>query len=211
MSLAQLRASTFAAALAAIVVVVSGCGSLPTSPVVDAPDAGRRANLESQGAMTGTMPSDDTSESQGGTATPPPAESSAPATGTPVRQFVDLQADGGAYLRNGRWQVDVPGGAVEGPARIALTVASAKSFECELEILPGTKNQFAIPVKVTVYCQGGKPSRLANYALFRFDDATQLWIPVEGARVDIKRKTVTAWVDHFGRFMVGPAGTSIGL
>ncbi len=210
MSFAQLRAGTIVAAVAAVVVMVSGCGSLPTSPVAVSPGAGVRASNESQGAMASTMPSDETADGQGGSETPP-AGSSAPATGAPIRQVTSLQDGGSASLRNGRWQIDVPTGAVEGPARIALTVANAKSFECALEILPSTKNQFAVPVKVTVFCHGGNPSRLANFTLFCFDDASQLWVPVEDARVDTKKKTVTASIAHFGRYRVGPAGTSIGL
>jgi hypothetical protein len=113
-------------------------------------------------------------------------------------------------LANGRWQVAVPTLAIQGTASIAIGVASTSSGECDLEILPASKNKFEVPVTLTVDCSSVGTRQLANYVLWWFDPATRRWVVVEGSQVDLVHKTVSAPLSHFSRYSVGPADGKAG-
>ncbi len=116
----------------------------------------------------------------------------------------------GGSLTNGRWRVDVPPNAIQGNASIGLGVQTLLSTDCQLEIAPASANHFAVPVQLTVDCRSVPSDQLANYVIYWFNPATARWVPVEGSRVDLTRKTVSAPLAHFSRYAVGPAGGKAG-
>ncbi len=121
-----------------------------------------------------------------------------------IVRTTDLEGTTGGMLSNGRWRIDVPANAVAGTARIVLATPSAKSWGCELTILPSDKNQFDVPVQLTVNCHSIPPHRLASYAILWYNPATKGWEPVAGSQVNLKRKTVSAPLSHFSIYAVGP-------
>jgi hypothetical protein len=116
----------------------------------------------------------------------------------------------GGSLANGRWRVDVPAGAVEGNATVSLGVPNSTSGECGLEIWPADKNSFQKPVTLTVDCRSVSSDRLRTYVIHWYNPSTRQWVPVQGSRVDLTTKTVSAPLLHFSRYAVGPLGTKAG-
>jgi hypothetical protein len=119
-----------------------------------------------------------------------------------VVRVLNLVGSLGGSLTNGRWRVDVPAGAVDGDATVTLGVPTTTSDNCQLEILPTTKNHFATPARLTVTCPGVPSSALSNYTIFWLDPATRKWVPVEST-VDLNAKTVSAPLQHFSTYCVG--------
>jgi hypothetical protein len=116
----------------------------------------------------------------------------------------------GGTLTNGRWRVDVPANAIEGTASIGLGVQSSASADCHLEILPATQNHFAVPVRLTADCGSVPSDQLAHYVIFWYDPGTGKWVPVAGSAVDLAHKAVSAPLQHFSRYAVGPADGKAG-
>jgi len=110
----------------------------------------------------------------------------------------------GGSLTNGRWKVTIPANAVEGDATVAIGVLSSTSSSCQLEIMPAEKNPFRIPVTLTVNCSSVPSTTLKTYVILWFDPATSTWVPVQGSKVDLVKKTVSAPLSHFSRYSVGP-------
>lgn len=171
-----------------------GCAQAPTSPEPSTPEsttAAQPADLRSgpadaapQGLLGGIIPI---------------------ATRLVVRTLNVVGSVGGS-LSNGRWQVDVPAGAVEGSATISLSVSSLTSPDCHLEIAPLSKNQFSVPVTLTADCRGVPADELAKYVIYWYNPALETWVPVSGSKVDLTQKTVSAELEHFSRYAVGPVG-----
>ena len=76
--------------------------------------------------------------------------------------------------------------------------------------MPASKNKFATPVQVTADCRSVPSSILAGYAILWYDRATRKWVPVEGSSVDLGNKTASAPLEHFSKYMVGPASGKAG-
>jgi len=123
---------------------------------------------------------------------------------------VDLAGDLGGSIENGRWDLDVPAGAIEGDARVTMTVAYIKSGDCTMAIVPADKNKFDVPALLTVDCAALTNEQLAQSVILEFDPATRRWFEVAGSSVDVPRRTVSALVDHVARYTVGPAGGKAG-
>lgn len=203
----MMRTSPKRLALAAALTMFTGCGALPTAPLdtnraaLPAPTARPRAS---------TMPIDD----------PAPADHAAPPS-TPLVVLPDgigsglneraalLAADVGGTLRNGRWRIEVPAGAVTGTARYSVAVSGAKAGVVELGIAPEEMNHFAVPVRLVADCRGVPPKQLATWFISWYDPDTNTWVRVPGSAVDAKKKTVSAPLAHFSTYCVGPeAGRS---
>ncbi len=122
-----------------------------------------------------------------------------------VYKVLDIVGSIGGSLTNGRWRVDVPPGAIDGNARISLGVVSSLSPSCQLEISPADKNHFNTPVRLTVNCSSVPTDILRTYAIFWYDPATSTWTPVAGSTVDLTKKTVSAPLQHFSAYAVGPS------
>lgn len=112
----------------------------------------------------------------------------------------------GGSLTNGRWRVDVPPNAVSGTATISIGVASLTSPSCQLGITPDSLNHFAVPVKLTVDCSSVPLDQLQNYVIYWYDPSTGIWTPVANSTVDLQAKTVSAPLQHFSQYSVGPTG-----
>jgi hypothetical protein len=185
--IATLLLGTFAVGLA------SGCMDLTTAPVVPQPVAveasGRTAQSEGLiGSVIGLI-------------------------GGVVRllfRVLTIVGNVGGSLSNGRWRVDVPAGAFDGSADIKLGVATSTSPNCQLEISPADKNHFSTPVRLTADCSSIPSDQLKNYIIYWANPQTRSWDPVAGSTVDLNRKTVSAPLQHFSGYSVGPAGGKAG-
>jgi hypothetical protein len=186
-----------------VLVVGSGCGQAPTAPIVPA--------------------STSTSATAGVAATPGAAAQSSSllgglvgTVGTVVGGLVklvvrtlDIVGNIGGTLINGRFRVDVPAGAIDGNATISIST-SAQSPECQLDITPADRNHFAVPVKLTIDCSSVSPTVLRNYVVLWWNPATSAWEAVPGSTVDLNKRTVSAPLQHFSRYSVGPADGKAG-
>lgn len=203
---------TALALLVAAAAVAAGCGALPTSPVAVPGDARAPSGTESAAV---TLPADDVPGAATGADPRKVTDArdvlaSAPGAGAMSVRQGNLPADGNAVVRNGRWRIEVPRGAVDGAAQLSVTVPGPKSPACELGIIPAEKNHFAVPVLLVADCHGVTPARLATYVISWYNPATGVWVPVAGSRVDLRKKTVTAPLAHFSVYSVGPAGGKSG-
>ena len=127
-----------------------------------------------------------------------------------VFRVLNIVGSVGGSLSNGRWRVDVPAGAFDGTASVGVGVASSTSASCELQITPADKNQFKTPVRLTVDCSSVSPTLLKTYVISWFNPTTRTWVPVQGSTVDLTNKTVSAPLQHFSTYSVGPAGGKAG-
>ena len=121
-----------------------------------------------------------------------------------VYKVLDIVGDVGGTLTNGRWRVVVPPGAISGNAQISLGVLSNLSPSCQLGITPADKNHFSKPVILTADCSSVPSDVLRSYAIFWYNPATATWVPVAGSTVDLTKKTVSAPLQHFSAYAVGP-------
>ena len=176
-----------AALLAALAVgVVAGCGQLPTSPATDqSVSATQVQRVATSDGLLGDLGSI--------------------VTGLVKLVFKVLNLVGsiGGSLTNGRWRVDIPAGAVDGNATVSLGVASSTAPECQLEISPADKNHFSTPAVLTVSCSGVSDYTLRGYVILWYNPATGTWSKVDGSKVDLTKKTVSAPLQHFSIYKVG--------
>jgi hypothetical protein len=120
--------------------------------------------------------------------------------------FKTLQLVGslGGSLTNGRWKVVIPAGAVDGNATVSLGVTSSTASDCQLEISPADKNHFDTPATLTIDCRNVSSDQLKGYVIRWLDPSTGEWVAVAGSKVDLTAKTVSAPLQHFSRYSVGP-------
>jgi len=121
-----------------------------------------------------------------------------------VFKVLDLVGSIGGSLSNGRWRVDIPPNAVAGNGTVSLGVSSSTSPSCQLGISPSSLNQFSKPVTLTASCAGVSSQDLQNYVIFWYNPGTGTWVPVDGSKVDLTAKTVSAPLLHFSTYSVGP-------
>ena len=183
------------AALALTLLVLAGCGPMSTAPMLD-----DSARIDNNGAATqaSTMPIDTPAETPGGGSTP----SVTPPPPDLVGTSYEMSSTQGGTMKSGRWTVVVPPGAFEGTARVAISTSSSKSWQCQLGILPASKNNFETMVTLVADCHSVIPKQLARYAIFQLDEGTGAWVRVPDSIVDLKKKTVTAPIPHFSTYKV---------
>ena len=173
--------------------LAAGCGELPTAPVspqqIASASSGRSA--QSSGLIGSVV-------------------SVVDALVKLVFRALTIVGSVGGSLTNGRWRVDVPAGAFDGSATVKIGVIDGTSPSCQLEISPAEKNAFRTPVRLTANCSSIASDQLKNYVIFWFNPATRAWVPVEGSTVDLSRKTVSAPLQHFSAYAVGPRGSKAG-
>ena len=116
----------------------------------------------------------------------------------------------GGSLSNGRWRLDIPAGAIDGNATVGIGVSSSTSSEAELQIKPEDKNHFSTPVRVTVTCPGVSDATLRGYVILWYNPAIRTWVPVEGSSVNLASRSVSAPLQHFSLYRVGPNPTRAG-
>ena len=127
-----------------------------------------------------------------------------------IVKVVGIVGSLGGSLTNGRWHIDVPAGAFDGTASVGIGVPSGTSPSCHLQILPADKNHFQKPVKLTADCSNVPTDELKTYGISWYNPATQTWEPVAGSTVDLVHKTVSAPLQHFSAYSVGPVGGRAG-
>ena len=172
-------------ALAALTLAfAAGCGQAPTAPIVNQTASPERiqAGAETSG-LIGTVVN---------------------AVVNLLVKTLKLVGSLGGSLTNGRWRVDVPAGAVDGDATISIGVQGAGASACQLEIAPVSLNHFSTPVTLTVDCSNVPAATLSTYTIFWFDPSAGRWVPVAGSKVDLNAKTVSAPLQHFSQYSVGP-------
>jgi hypothetical protein len=180
-------------ALSIAVALAVGCGTAPNAPQPAATaslnSAGRAAEpaglLDGAGSLLGGV-------------------------ATLVKRTIYLVGSVGGSLANGRWRVAIPANAVDGNATVTLTVASATSPVCQLDIAPATLNHFDTPVTLTIDCGSVATSDLKNWQMYWYNPAKAGWEPVAGSKVDLTAKTVSAPLSHFSQYAAGPAGGKAG-
>jgi hypothetical protein len=180
------------ATLALVLGLAAGCGRMPTAPDAGtaAPQSVAMANRTAQSnGLIGDL------------------------VGGVVKLLVrvlNVVGSVGGSLTNGRWRVDVPAGAFEGSATVSIGVESLASPSCDLEIAPLSKNNFAKPVMLTANCSSVPDVLLRNYVILWWNPAARRWVEVSGSKVDLTRKTVSAPLQHFSKYAVGPKGGKAG-
>jgi len=188
--------ATFAAAL------VAGCGLAPTAPVITNPATTSQANTSqattSEAAAVHNGQSLQSSSLLGGVLG---------IVGGLVKlifRVLYLVGNIGGSLSNGRWRVDVPAGAVAGDATISLGVAGSTSPSCQLQISPIELNHFSVPAQLTVSCPGVSDDQLRDYVIALYNPQMNRWTPVAGSTVNLTNRTVSAPLQHFSTYSVGP-------
>jgi hypothetical protein len=173
-------------ALALAVGLALGCGNVPTAPVPgdQATVSAAQRSAESAGLLD-------------------PLESIVDGLVKLIVRTLRLVGSIGGSLSNGRWRLDIPANAIEGTATVTLGVPSLTSPVCQLEILPASQNSFSTPVTLTVDCSRISSDELQHYVILCYDPETRSWVPVEGSRVDLTTKTVSAPLHHFSTYSVG--------
>ena len=186
-----LRRSASLLLLAGLVtLVLIGCGQAPTAPQTAQFTATPGSAAQPEGLLSGLGSVVDA------------------LVGLIVRTLNLVGSLGGA-LTNGRWRVTIPAGAVDGNATVQLGIENLTSPTCQLEISPADKNHFSVPATLTVDCRGVPTDQLRNYVIFWRDPATGQWVPVQGSKVDLVARTVSAPLQHFSKYAVGN-GTQAG-
>jgi len=127
-----------------------------------------------------------------------------------IVRVLNLVGSLGGSLSNGRWHVDIPANAVSGNATVTLGVVSSSSPSCQLEIAPATLNHFSSPVTLTVDCRYVSSATLSTYVIYWYDPVKKVWTEVAGSRVDLANKKVSAPLQHFSSYAVGPSGGRAG-
>ena len=198
----SLRLTALVAALACF----AGCGSMTSAPVLDDSSA-RVATNGTQTQQAYTLPIDDPAPTEGGTPMIVPApEDELPLDGGGTQtQGTMLNEALGGTVRNGRWRVEVPPGAVVGSARVAVVPNTGHPGIVSLGIYPSEKNYFAKPVRLVVDCRSVPTPQLRTWFISWYNPATGTWVRVPGSTVDTRKKTVSAPLSHFSAYMVGPA------
>ena len=190
----RLRRLTAVLLLATLVLgAVAGCSKMAASPVAPVP-AGSQANGRA-------AQSDGLISTVGGIVD---------GLVKVVFNVLNIVGSVGGTLSNGRWQIDVPAGAIDGTATVGVGVISSTSPSCQLQILPVDKNHFSTPVRLTVSCPNLSDAVLSTYVIFWFNPATKQWVMVDGSTVDLSRRTVSAPLQHFSDYSVGPRGGKAG-
>lgn len=121
-----------------------------------------------------------------------------------ITKTLDISGSVGGTLTNGRWTVAVPPDAVSGSATVSIDIPNPVSPACQLEITPATSNHFAVPVELTVDCSSVPAEKLKTFSIFWYDPSTSKWVPVANSTVDLQHKTVSAPLQHFSKYGVGP-------
>jgi hypothetical protein len=193
MRLARFLSPVLVASLA--IATFSGCGHAPTAPETATPAPSSNVIVDRVAQPTGLI------GAVGGI------------VGGLVNLLVktlNLVGSLGGSLTNGRWRVVIPPDAVSGDATVTLGVTSSTSGECQLEISPADKNHFDRPATLTIDCRNLTSDQLRSCVIKWFDPSTGKWVPVQGSAVDLTNKSVSAPLQHFSRYCVGPVDGKAG-
>jgi hypothetical protein len=168
--------------------VIAGCSTLPTAPVVDAPGAGAPArSVTSTNGLLGSLVS-------------------APASLSSSKTINGLL---GGVVSAGNFKVVIPPLAIRGTAVVTVTQPDVSSPVVELKIGPESANRFLLPVLLVGDVSRLSPDLIAVSYLSWFNPATGQWERVDGGSVSVLNLTVQAPLWHFSTYRVerdGKAG-----
>jgi hypothetical protein len=172
--------------------VIAGCSTLPTAPVVDTHDASSARSMTSSdpngllGDVTGSLLS-----------------------ATTVSSTKTINGLLGGVVSAGNFKVVIPPLAIRGTAVVTVKQPDLSSPVVELKIGPESANNFLLPVLLVADVSRLSPDLIAVSYLSWFNPATGQWERVPGCSVSILNLTIQAPLSHFSTYRVerdGKAG-----
>ena len=120
-----------------------------------------------------------------------------------ITQTLNVNGSRGGSVSAGRFTVIVPAGAIEGRAKITITVPNRGAKVCELHITPAAANKFKLPVTLRANVKDAGPDKQSELGILYFNPHTQSWQPVPGSKVNLATGKVEAPLEHFSVYGVG--------
>lgn len=198
-------------ALAAGLLLATGCLTSPTGPTQDsgksgwslAPPASDPLVLTADGDSTGftSVPSDSQIDLTLDALVQ--AVDSGLGTGTGLSASAEIDGSKGGSLHVGRFTVTVPSGAYDGTATITCNLPDSTMMLCDLEIA-GTPNQFRVPVVLSLDTKDLAVDQ-STLSIFWYDVSVSGWRALP-TTVDSKDGVVSAALAHLSRYYGGKAG-----
>jgi hypothetical protein len=164
--------------------VITGCSTLPTSPVVDR-GAGR-ASSSSEATLL--------------------ADATTTVSATSSKTINGLL---GGIVSAGNFKVVIPPLAIRGTATVTVTQPDVSAPVVELHISPETANRFALPVLLVADVSRLSPDLISVSYLSWYNPSTGQWERVQGSSVSLLNLTIQAPLQHFSTYRVerdGKAG-----
>lgn len=177
--------------------VLAGCSTMPTAPIVPAPGSNDAAvsngsDPELLGGVIGGI------VGGVGSIVPPVIEPIRTVTDTIIRSL-PLEGGLGGALENGNIRITVPAGAVQGDVEVKIIVPDSTKLHCFLEITPATANGFDVPVLLSINA-AGQP-HFERLGIAWFNPATKEWEPID-SQADVTTGRVEALLPHFSEYRV---------
>lgn len=207
------------AVLIAGLMVVFGCGSLPTGPDVsdvsmtqtDAPaETPTRVSDSVDASSEGNLPIRGIEVPE--PVAPPtlvdlwkPPVVPTPPTG--VSRTVRIYGLLGGIVKAGKFTVIIPPLAINGQAMVTVSQPDLSKLEVDLDITPASANRFRLPV-LLIGDASSMPRELLSISTIQWwDTENGVWVNVPGATVSLLNLTVTAPLWHFSKYRIeGRAG-----
>lgn len=186
------------AALAAWLLGLVSCGSVPTAPQLNRDGDSARGSMSfaQAGGASHNDQDDDLFEpilGPGGVVTP--IRNLPRLIGEDGLELLEpVTGNIGAILRVADVTVTVPPDAFSGDAQIKVTVPDSTKLECHLEIYPPSKNNFAVPVRLEFDVRAAGNPRVM--VVYWFDEAAHGWVPLTTS-MDPATGKVWAELPHF--------------
>jgi len=175
--------------------VIAGCSTLPTAPVVGTDDG------PSSAARSGA-----TSDPNGLLMNLTGSLVTAPTSVTSSKTINGLL---GGVVSAGNFKVVIPPLAVRGTAVVTVTQPDASSPVVQLSITPESANRFLLPVLLVADASRLSPELVAVSYVSWLNPATGQWERVAGGSASVLNLTVQAPLWHFSTYRVerdGKAG-----
>jgi hypothetical protein len=175
--------------------VIAGCSTMPTAPVVDTHDA----SSSSTRSMASSDPNGLLGDLTGSLL-------SAPTTVSSTKTIYGLL---GGVVSAGNFKVIIPPLAIRGTAVVTVTQPDLSSPVVELKIGPESANRFLLPVLLVADVSRLSPALISVSYLSWLNPATGQWERVPGCSISILNLTIQAPLSHFSTYRVerdGKAG-----
>jgi hypothetical protein len=190
------------AVLAAVGLLLSGCGTSPLGPTgSQTGTASFAAPPIANFAADGTVdyvdaPCDSTDETPVALDLLPP---------TAVRGSARIDGSVGGAVRAGRFTVMVPPGAFAGPATITITMPDSALMLCELSISPASANHFKVPVQLVADLSSSRVTDASTFTMYWYDPTRILWKSLV-AKSRTSGALLMTDLEHFSKYASGKAG-----
>lgn len=161
------------AALLAGMLALTGCGHVPTAPIV------------SSGPMDSGASSSGIYIAPSGDELPTPLPLSASATAV-------VRGKLGGAVRAGRFTLAIPADAFPGNATVTLTQPNLNEMMVEIRVSPAPKNNLRVPATLSVDASTMALSDLSQSAVWTWNAAAGSFVPLAGSSVDLVAKQVLA-------------------